>query len=423
MLRCFADQREALENSVKGRKIITREDAWRCKTQLASPLVKVITGPRRAGKSVLCHELLRGEHFGYVNFDDERLANLRTDDLNTLLQALQEMTPDMEYLFFDEIQNVPRWELFVNRLQRSRYNIVITGSSAYLLSQELATHLTGRHYAFEIFPFSFREYLDFHQVQWKKKVFTTKEVAAFKKLLVDYIRAGGFPEVVQGEQYSQYLNALYSSIITKDVALRHKVRSVSALKACAHYLLNSFGRQLSYNVLARALAIKSVHTAQKYASYLEEAYLIRFIERFSYKPKTRVSAPRKVYVIDTGLINAISTRFSPDVGHLYENVVAIELLRRKAQGHLDSVYYWQDSEQREVDFVIKTRARVKALIQVAYDIEDYNTRTREVAALTRASDALKCSTLFVITHDEEKDERVQRKLIRYIPLWKWLLIS
>ena len=157
-------------------------------------------------------------------------------------------------------------------------------------------------------------------------------------------------------------------------------------------------------------------------SYLEEAYLIRLVERFSYKPKIRVSAPRKVYAIDTGLINAVSTRFSQDIGHLYENVVAVELLRKKAQGRFEDVYYWQDSEQREVDFVIKTGTRVSALIQVTYDIEDYRTRTREVDALTRASYALRCNTLFIITHDIEKDERIKRKRIRYIPLWKWLLI-
>ena len=420
--RCLADQREALENSVKEGKIIKREDAQRCRTHLASSLVKVITGPRRAGKSVLCHELLSRERFSYVNFDDERFANLRSEDLNTLLQAIHEIAPGSHYLFFDEIQNVPHWELFVNRLQRSRYNLVITGSNAYLLSRELTTHLTGRHYQFELFPFSFREYLDFHELQWKKKIFTTKEVAALKTLLNDYIRAGGFPEVVQGEHYSQYLNALYSSIITKDVALRHKVRSVTALKACANYLLNYFGCQISFNALGRALALPSVHTAQKYVSYLEEAYLIRLVERFSYKPKIRVSAPRKVYAIDTGLINAVSTRFSQDIGHLYENVVAVELLRKKAQGRFEDVYYWQDSEQREVDFVIKTGTRVSALIQVTYDIEDYRTRTREVDALTRASYALRCNTLFIITHDIEKDERIKRKRIRYIPLWKWLLI-
>lgn len=421
--RCLVDQREALESSEDGGKIIVREDAERFKTHLASPLVKVITGPRRAGKSVLCYALLRQTRFSYVNFDDERLANLRTEDLNMLLQAILEVAPNSAYLFFDEIQSVPHWELFINRLQRSKYNLVITGSNAHLLSQELATHLTGRHYAFELFPFSFREYLDFHGVQWRKKIFTTKEIATQKTLLESYMRSGGFPEVVQGERYSPYLNTLYSSVITKDVALRHNVRSVAALKACANYLLNAFGCLISFNTLARSLAFNSVHTVQKYVSYLEEAYLIHLIERFSYKPKVRVSAPRKVYAIDTGLINAITTRFSRDVGHLYENVVAIELLRQKARGRIDAVYYWQDDAQREVDFVVKTGTQVSALIQVSYDMRNENTHAREMTALIHASDVLKCNTLIIITNDTEEKKRIKQKQIQYVPLWKWLLTA
>lgn len=415
------DQREELETLLAGKKIIKREVLEDYKKFLKSSLVKVITGPRRSGKSVLSFQLLKNKNFAYVNFDDERLVSLENRDLNLILQAIYEIYKKPEFIFFDEIQNAPKWELFVNRLKRQGFNLVVTGSNAKLLSTELASHLTGRHFSLELFPFSFREYLTFNEFPYLQKVFSTREIALIKKSLEDYLSLGGFPEVVQGENYKRYLIALYSTILTKDIILRHKIKYVNTLKELANYLISNFARKITFNKLKNIFFLKSVHTPQNYFSFIEESYLIFPIEKFSFKAKERLTSPRKIYSIDTGLINAISMKFSQEIGYIYENAVAIELLRKKSFNPGIDIYYWEDTYRHEVDFAIKQGLKVKQLIQVCYDVANYDTQKREIRSLLKASQELKCSNLLVITQDFEAEEKYKNKKIRFTPLWKWLL--
>jgi len=419
--KIIIDQKQELENLSEREKIIDREILNNYKKQADSTIIKVITGIRRCGKSVFSYLLLKDKNFAYVNFDDERLAFIETSDLNDLLESFYEVYRNFKFIFLDEIQNIYGWELFVSRLQRQGFNVLVTGSNSKLLSRELATHLTGRHIAIEMFPFSFREFLNYYGLKINVELLSTKDRGLIKNRLNDYIQKGGFPEVLKKNINPRlYLQSLYSNILNKDVVLRHKIKYVKTLKNISNYLLSNTSCKISFNKIKNIFNLKSTHTALNYASFLEESYLFFFLKRFSYKHKESLVANQKTYSIDTGLINALSFEFSHNKGKLYENVVALELLRKKAIKSLE-IYYWQDYSAHEVDFVVKQGLKVKQLIQVCYDIEDYDTKKREINDLLRASKELKCSNLLIITEDYEGEEKIKKHRIRFIPLWRWLL--
>lgn len=417
------DQEEELKAIFKEEKIIDRELLNKYSTFLKSGLIKVITGPRRAGKSILCYQLLKDKKFAYINFDDENLAGLKTEDLNLVLKAFYEIYDEPKFILLDEVQNIEKWELFVNRLKRQGFNLVVTGSNAKLLSKELATHLTGRHFSLELFPFSFREFLKFRGVKYRKDYFTTKQIASIRRELDAFLLSGGFPEALKEPNPKRYLSALYSTILTKDTILRHKIRHVKTLKEFSNYLISNFSCKVTFNKLKNIFSLKSTHTAQDYLHFLEECYLIFLIKRFSFKAKEKAIAPRKVYTIDTGLINVVSFASSKNTGRLYENLAAVELIRRKALFPNLEVYYWQDYSGKEVDFVLKEGPEIKQLIQVCYDIENHDTKTRELKSLIKAGKEIRAknSNLLVITSAYEGEESFENKTINFIPLWKWLL--
>ena len=281
-------------------------------------MIKVITGPRRAGKSFFSiHTLNRLGNFGYVNFDDERLVGLK--DYDEIISAMNSIYNEPKYLLLDEIQNLEKWELFANRLQRQGYNLIITGSNSKLLSTELAAHLTGRHLAITIFPFSFKEFL-----KTGEKELTENEI---KEKLHFYLTYGGYPEpLVKGViDYRDYLSTLFDSIIYKDIVKRFRIRFIQAIEDLATYLISNITKAYSYNTLSKITKCKSVHTVEKYLNYLEESFIFFRLNRFSFKIKEQISAPRKIYCVDNGLIYAKAFRFSRDIGKLYENIVCIEL--------------------------------------------------------------------------------------------------
>lgn len=415
------DQKAELQNIYKKEKIIKREILDEYRNYIQSDQIKVITGPRRAGKSILCYQLLEDKDFAYINFDDENLAGLKKENLNLVLKAFYEIYGKPKFIFLDEVQNIDGWELFVNRLKRSGFNVIVTGSNAKLLSKELATHLTGRHFSLELFPFSFREFLNYYEVQHDKIYFTTEETAIMKRELEKYIVTGGFPECFKEPSPKRYLSSLYSSILTKDILLRHRVKYIKVLKEFSNYLISNFSCQMTSNKLKNIFELKSVHTAQNYFSFLEESYLVFLIEKFSFKFKKKVIAPRKVYAIDTGLIHTFPTRSSKDIGRLYENIVAIELMRKRAILPDFEVYYWQDYSGKEVDFILKRGLNVIQMIQVCFDLDNYDTRMRQYKSLVKASKELNCSDLLVITSEKKSEEAYKDKTIKVIPLWEWLL--
>ncbi|MDO8508931.1 MAG: ATP-binding protein [Nanoarchaeota archaeon] len=384
--------------------------------KLNNNLIKVIIGPRRAGKSFFAiHFLNKQGKFGYVNFDDEKLVEVGNYD--EIITAMNSVYDNPKFILFDEIQNLPKWELFANRLQRQEYNLVITGSNSNLLSKELATHLTGRHLLTNIFPFSFKEYLKF-----ENKELITSEI---KEKLSQYLLNGGYPEILSKKiELKEYLSNLFNSILYKDIVKRYKIRNPKQIENLAIYLISNIANEYSYNSLTNIGKIKSSHTTEKYLSYLEESFILFSLNRFSYKVKEQLSSNKKIYCIDNGFIQAKAFKLSPDFGKLYENVVACKLKKEEIDGKL-KFYYWKNQQQEEVDFIIQEGLKVKQLIQVCFNIGDLETKNREIRALIKASKELKCNNLLIITEDTENEEKVEwfgdKADIKYIPLWKWLL--
>ncbi len=414
------DQKEELEHLSNRDKFVERSLLKTYQKQADSDIIKVITGIRRCGKSVFAHQLFRNKHVAYLNFDDERLFSLEAEDLNAILEAFYEVYGEFQYIIFDEIQNIPQWELFVNRLHRQGFNIIVTGSNAKLLGRDLATHLTGRHISLELFPFSFEEYLKYYGIKVKEHL-STRETALIKRKFNDYLTYGGFPETLKETMDAKsYLRSLYSTLITRDVVLRHKIKYVKTIMDIAHYLITHHSGYISFNKIKNIFNLKSIHTALNYTLFLEEAYLFFFVRRLTNKYKESLLANRKCYCIDPGMIHSLSFKTSADKGKIYENIVALELWRRKYQDDTE-FYYWQDIYKHEVDFVIRAGTKIKQLIQVCYHIDSPDTKKRELDALLSASKEFKCGNLLVITEHTETEEIVNKKKIQYIPLWKWLL--
>ncbi len=383
---------------------------------LENDLIKVIVGPRRAGKSFFAIRALSAlGAFGYANFDDERLYGSKNYD--EIIAALHTIYGNPKRLLLDEIQNLPKWELFVNRLARQGHSVTITGSNSNLLSRELSTHLTGRHVATHIFPFSFREFLGMDG--------TELTGAEARERLARYVELGGYPEPwVKKLDHKDYLATLFDSIVYKDIMRRFRIRSPQAIEALAVYLISNAAREFSYNSLARITGCKSAHTTEKYLAYLKEAFIFFTLSRFSYKVREQLSSNKKIYCTDNGFIHAKAEKSSPDLGRLYENAVAIELKRRELSGG-PKVYYWKNQQQEEVDFVVRSGAKTLELIQVCYDMGSARARGREVRALLKASKSLSCNKLLVLTHDFESEEKIEwfgiKRGVRFLPLWKWLL--
>ncbi|MEA3458796.1 MAG: ATP-binding protein, partial [Candidatus Thermoplasmatota archaeon] len=388
---------------------------------LKHPNILTITGVRRSGKSVLSVQLLKEKKHGYINFDDERLINIESKDLNNVLQAFYELYgPDVEYFVLDEIQNIKDWELFANRLRRTK-KIVLTGSNSKLLSGELATHLTGRHIDFTLYPFSFKEYLTFNNIKpTKEDFYSTKKIVEIKKHLKNYIKLGGYPEVYKFGR--SMLVRTYEDIIQKDILLRYNIKNKKTFRDLAKYLISNFSNEITYRKLKDVVSIKNDHTIKNYVDYLSTSYLTFILERFSFKLKKQIIAPKKIYCTDTGMINSIAFRFSENSGKMLENLVAIELLRRKSywQTNLE-LYYWKDHQQREVDFVLKNGPKIEKLIQVNYASGKDEIDKRETESLVRASKALKCKNLFLITFDYDDEITIDDIEIKCMPIWKWLL--
>ena len=407
-------QKRELEARLK-EKYVERDASLR---SLDSGIINVIIGPRRAGKSFFAErELSKLGEFAYVNFDDERLVKVREYD--DIIEAVKSTYKNARYLLLDEIQNLEGWELFVNRLQRQGFRLVITGSNSNLLSRELATHLTGRHLQTAIFPFSFKEFLKLESGE-----LTESEI---KSKFESFVSQGGYPEPnAKKIGFADYLSTLFDSIIYKDIVKKHGVRAPKGIGDLAVYLATNASKECSYNNLSRVTQTKSVHTVKKYLAYLEEAFLFFEVPRFSFKQREQAAANKKIYCIDNGFIKAKGEKFTEDYGRLYENAVAVELKKTEFNASGTRIYYWRDRQSgAEVDFVVKRGLEIEELIQVCYDVSEEKTREREVRALLKASSELKCRSLTVLTGDHSAEEKAEwfglKGKISFIPLWKWLL--
>ena len=383
-------------------------------------MAQVVIGVRRSGKSTLCHKVLRERRlrYGFVNFDDDRLASLRTEDLNTVLSCVYQIYgTDIRYLLLDEIQDVDGWYLFVNRLLRTDLHVFVTGSNAKLLSGELATHLTGRYNEIRLYPFSFSEYCQYHQIDMTG--ITTKADAERKRAFMDYIHNGGFPEMQGLRNKRSYVQSLIEAILRKDIQKRFKIRNIEALRKLAHHLVNNACQEINCDDLSNLLGIAD-KTVTKYIDYLNQAFLIQRLSRHSFKSTVRIRN-QKAYLVDTGLQGNRDNALSPaNIGWRLENVVYIELLRRCASDFLDIYYHKPASRAKEIDFVVCDQSRTVELIQVAYEIDNQRAYDRETSSLIKASDALSCNNLTLISFSQTRDVEINGKTIHIVSALEWL---
>ena len=407
------DELEALEDEV----LIHRpeEDLINLKSKLA----QVVIGVRRSGKSTLCFNALRkaGVHYADANFDDERLEELETKDLDNVLQTLYKIYGKFDYLFLDEIQNIDGWPLFVNRLLRQRIHIIITGSNAKLLSTELATHLTGRHHKIELFPFSFKDWCSIKDVEYTR--LTTKNKGLLSKAYEEYFRQGGFPELISGEENpKEYISTLIDNIISQDIKKRYKIRNIDALKRLAHHILNETPTLIVKDALQNIIGIKSERTLGNYLMYLNQTYLISTISKYSSRSRER-ARNEKSYAIDVAFMDKRENAFSGEnLGWRLETIVYLELLRRKA-GTENDIYYYQ-GRSAEADFVVCDGNKTLAVYQVSYDISNDKTRKREIKGCIAGAKATKCDNIFLITDHESEVIEEDGYSIQVVPIWEWL---
>ncbi len=375
---------------------------------LRNPLIKLITGPRRVGKSVFALLMLQGKNFAYLNFDDGQLLEKWDEDM--VMSALDDVYPDYDFMLLDEVQNLPEWDLWVSKLYRRGKNLIITGSNAKMLSSEMATVLTGRYLQIEMLPFSLDE-----TMRWKNISPGREEQEAQAIVLADdYMRNGGYPETIPARSITKnYLSTLFDSILLKDVAQRHKVRNTTDLYNLATYLLSNFCNPVSANELAGELGLSSVATTKKFCDYLNEPYLFFYLPRFNNKLKLMSKAPKKVYVVDNGFVQSTAFNLSENLGRLLENQVFVELLRR-GYTPCQTLFYYRTRNDKEIDFVSRKGTKVEQLIQVCYDMTSEKTRKRELDALVEAAEELHCDNLLVITDGQKEEIEWKKRKIKIV---------
>ena len=379
---------------------------------LSSSLIKLITGPRRVGKSTQALLMLRDKNFAYLNFDNYSL--LDAWDANLVMRMLDDVYPGYEYILLDEVQNLDGWDLWVSELYRLGKNLVITGSNARMLSSEMATVLTGKYLQLEMLPFSLEEFFDWNKLDLH--MLKPEDITNSFVLTDDYLRNGGYPEVVASRQLTRsYLDTLFDSIIWKDVAKRHNVRNVTDLNNLAMYLVSNFCNPVSANDLTTELGFSSVNTTRKYMDYLHEPYLFYYLSRYNNKLKLMKKAPRKVYVVDNGFVTSKAFSLSDNLGRLLENQVFIELVRRGYDVER-TMFYYRSRNDKEVDFVLRKEAHIERLVQVCYDMSNPKTEKREVDSIVECAGELKCSNLVIVTNNDKRTIEKDGYKIDVVPI-------
>lgn len=413
----LTDQKEELERLMAEAGIIDRVPAGRI--DLSSPVAQIVTGIRRCGKSVLCRLALgrAGKPFGYIDFDDEALDGIKATDLNDLFEAALVVYGPFDILYLDEIQDVPAWELFVNRLLRRRLHLVITGSNSKMLFSDLATHLTGRFVPIELTPFTFAEYRRFLH---RKDNGGTEWRAEARRDYETYFVNGGFPEAFGIADRRGYFKALYDSILVRDILRRHHVRNAKLLADVAFSAMSNHACEVSALRMAGQLSATSATTVQNYLLFLEESRLVDLVPRFGRKAweKARFG---KVYAADVGLVSYFTgtTSTADGWGRRLENLVYNQLRSMRDREDF-SVAYFRD-QSHEVDFVVYRHSEVLRLIQVSFNISSPKTRERELSALFAVGEKLKCDDLLLVTDHEDGTETDGRRTVKIVNIVDWLL--
>ena len=359
----------------------------------------IITGIRRCGKSTVLLQLMKKKWNDavYFNWEDIRLAGFETDDFSRLHNEIVKLGTKL--LFFDEIQLVKNWEMFVHQLLREGYNVFITGSNASLLSNELGTNLTGRHLSIELFPFSYSEFC------------TLKGLEYNPESIEKYMQTGGMPDFAKTGEKAILLN-LINDILIRDIAIRHSLKDVESLRKLTVYLLTNTACLVSANKLTEAVGLKSTTTVLEYFSYLKNAYLVDFISQFSYSAKVQMRNPKKVYAIDLGLVNVVSSAFSNNDGRKLENLVYLNLRAKYKE-----IFYFKD--KGECDFVVKENEQILLAIQVCYQINDENF-DREYKGLMAAMDFFDLAEGIIVNLNQTDEFNKKGRKVRLIPAYEYL---
>ncbi len=362
--------------------------------------VKILTGVRRCGKSTVLFQLTKKEgNPNILSFEDPRLSLFEVNDFFKL-EKIFEANGGNGIFFFDEIQNIKGWERYVRVLHDQKKKVIITGSNARILSAEFGTSLTGRQISYEIFPFSFSEYLNHFEA--------TANLANFS----DYLALGGFPEYLTSKKIDVLIN-LFNDLIYRDIVARHGLRNPNIVRELGVFLASNIGKVFSFNNLVKNFDLGSGNTVKTYISYFEDAFLFFAIPRFSYSFQQQIKNPKKIYGIDTGLITTLSMSFSKDKGRLLENKVFIHLKRMGKE-----IYYYQ--QKGECDFIVSKNNHVEFAAQVCYDLTPENL-DRELNGLLEAMAELNLQEGYIFTMDQQEQLEKGGKKIQVIPVWKWML--
>jgi predicted AAA+ superfamily ATPase len=414
--------REVLDKQKRGlfvnKEIIQREILEEIMRYLDDKRIKIISGMRRAGKSTLLTEIIThlnsiNKKYCYVNFENESFLNFEAKDFEKLNEVLMEIYGIGEYYFFDEVQNIPNFESFVRRLQDEGKKIIITGSNSSLLSKEFGTKLTGRYKLFELYPFSFKEFLLKNKAAIRdNRRFTTEEKIRMKLLFVEYMEFGGIPEYLENRDIN-YIRTIYENILFRDIISRYNIKSQKALRELVAILSTNISSPFTYNSLKTSLNVSNAIMVKEYILYLNNSYLFFETLRFDYSIRKQLFFPRKIYIIDPAFFNIIGINFKTNFGRIFENIIFLELKRRNKE-----VFYFQ--KEKECDFVIKQENKIVGLIQACYQFTTEN-KEREIKGLLEAMEELKIKEGIILTYEQEKELIVSGKRILIKPVWKWLL--
>jgi predicted AAA+ superfamily ATPase len=382
----------------------------------ALPHIHVITGMRRSGKSTLMRQIVKkffnDQGFFYLNFEDERFLNFKAEEFNSIHESLIELFGENKVFFIDEAQNVEGFELFVRRLSDQGYKIFLTGSNANLLSHEISSRLTGRHVDTNLLPFSYIEFLRFHQIGPEKKdVFVTEKRALFQKEFNEYMSVGGMPEYLKFQD-DEILMRIYEDIVVKDIAVRYKITNLFQLKQLYQILISNFSTRFSFRSLVEQTGIQSNITVQNYLGYLENGNFGKVLNKFDHSTKKQINSQKKFYLTDHAFIPKISTKLTKDYGKTLENIVFMALIGA------NEVYYF--SEKNECDFIAINLSKEAEAFQVCYDLNDEN-KKREIAGLSEAMQYLNLAHGTILTMSQDDELAIDDKQIRIIPVWKWLI--
>ncbi|MCW3995476.1 MAG: ATP-binding protein [Candidatus Bathyarchaeota archaeon] len=367
------------------------------------PFATILSGIRRCGKSTLLRQIMKktdGKY--YFNFEDPRATGFETSDFQKIEEIFRENYGESDCYFFDEIQNVQKWELFVRSQLDKGKHFLITGSNASLLSKELGTKLTGRHLKQELFPFSYPEFLNFTS--------QSRGAQSFE----EYLLKGGFPEYLKYGRI-EILQELLNDIIMRDIVVRHKLRSSKAIKELAIFLVSNVGAEFSFNNLAKTFGLGSTNTAVAFVSYLEDSYLLFTVPKFSYSLRKQAVNPKKIYVVDNGLADVNSVSFSANKGRMLENAVYLQLRRSGKE-----VFYFK--EKGECDFIVKEKNKITQAIQVCYDLNE-DCKSREIDGLMETLETFDLSEGLILTSNQGDALKIDGKTITITPAWRWMTPS